>query len=485
MFWVSYTEKFFMIVLFVHGWSVTTTDTYGALPEALIDLAAGRDLEIETREIFLGRYISFNDEVEVDDVARAFQQAMQDTVSDALAAGTPIACITHSTGGPVVRVWLDRFFGTLSLEACPIKWLIMLAPANHGSALAVLGKKRVGRIKSFFSGVEPGERILHWLELGSAGQWTLSDATLGYAIPAAGFYPFVITGQTVDAAWYDHLNSYTGERGGDGVVRVAGANMNYSMYELVQGDEPIASDENNATALTLRGRGRGSPEFGLAILPDTSHSGDEIGIMQSVTRENAASRAVVAEILECLGVDSTAAYATRVAVMTALSETTQQNDADNRDPDDEPSKYSMLIFRIRDDQGRPIEDFDLFMLAGPGYPKTGLPRGFFMDRQRNTVSTNTITYFVNAGILTKAQDGAFGLQVVARPRDGFTYYHPAVWHSTDQGVSVTDVVKPNETAYIDIIMKRRIDRNTMVLGPSNEPRDSFKETRPSGSEITT
>jgi hypothetical protein len=189
--------------------------------------------------------------------------------------------------------------------------------------------------------------------------------------------------------------------------------------------------------------------------------------------------------LECLGVDSTDAYETRVTAMAALSETTQLNDADNRDPDDEPSKYSMLIFRIQDDQGRPIEDFDLFMLAGPGYPKTGLPRGFFMDRQRNTVSTNTITYFVNAGILAKAQDGAFGLQVVARPRDGLTYYRPAVWHSTDQNLRVTDVVKLNQTAYIDIVMKRRIDRSTMVLGPVNEPRASFKETRPSGSEIST
>ena len=45
--------------------------------------------------------------------------------------------------------------------------LIMLAPANYGSALAQLGKQRLSRIKSWFEGVEPGQGVLDWLELGS------------------------------------------------------------------------------------------------------------------------------------------------------------------------------------------------------------------------------------------------------------------------------------------------------------------------------
>lgn len=91
------------------------------------------------------------------------------------------------------------------------------------------------------------------------------------------------------------------------------------------------------------------------------------------------------------------------------------------------------------------------------------------------------------GVMQSANraDGAFGIQVVARPRDGFTYYRPAVWHSTDQGVTVSDVARPNETTYIDIVMKRRIDRKTMVLGPGDAPRESFDDTRPSGNEVTT
>ena len=42
----------------------------------------------------------------------------------------------------------------------------MLAPVNHGSALAQLGKSRLSRIKVWVQGVELGQRILDWLELG-------------------------------------------------------------------------------------------------------------------------------------------------------------------------------------------------------------------------------------------------------------------------------------------------------------------------------
>ena len=73
------------------------------------------------------------------------------------------SCITHSTGGPVVREWVDRFYGARKLRELPLKHLVMLAPANHGSALAVLGKQRLSRMKSWFQGVEPGQKVLDWL----------------------------------------------------------------------------------------------------------------------------------------------------------------------------------------------------------------------------------------------------------------------------------------------------------------------------------
>ena len=117
----------------------------------------------------------------------------------------------------------------------------MLAPANHGSALAQLGKGRIARMKFFADGVEPGTGVLDWLELGSDQSWELNREWLAYECVAAGLYPFVLTGQRIDRAFYDNLNAYTDEAGSDGVVRVAAANMNYGLVRLEQdGGEPEA-----------------------------------------------------------------------------------------------------------------------------------------------------------------------------------------------------------------------------------------------------
>lgn len=50
-----------MQVIFVHGWSVTHTDTYGGLPEALARSAAHYDLNFDIQHIWLGKYVSFHD----------------------------------------------------------------------------------------------------------------------------------------------------------------------------------------------------------------------------------------------------------------------------------------------------------------------------------------------------------------------------------------------------------------------------------------
>jgi len=485
-----------MHVLFLHGWSVTSDESYGELPEALVEAARQTGDPIQIHQIFLGRYISFQDEIELFDIARAFEQALYDAVGPEIDAGEKIACISHSTGGPVLRVWLDLFYGAEDLGSSPISHAVMLAPANHGSALAVLGKKRVGRIRAFFNGVEPGTRVLNWLELGSQGQWDLNAATTTYRIPEAGFYPFVLTGQRIDTAWYDFLNSYTAERGGDGVIRVAGANMNYTLVRLVQTDEPVgreATDQTveNATHLDVDETSR-PPATAMGVLPDASHVGTAFGIMGNVTAANHADHPVVEEILKCLRVETGDAYAARIRELAELTEFSQQKDADerkrNRDDDGSPSRFSMLVFRITDDRGWPIEDFDLYLLAGDPLSKAKIPSGFFVDRQRNSITINTLTYFVNAGVLRQAEHGRFGLLVVARPDAGFTRYRPALWDSATHNDSVEGMVRPNETTYVDIVMKRRIDPNTLRLhrqGPDGDGRNmNYKRINPSGGEIT-
>lgn len=146
-----------MHLVFVHGWSVRNIDTYGELPQYLKLQAAAGKLDVSVEEILLGKYVSFEDTVSVDDIARGLDAALRDRpgLAGVFKGRESFACITHSTGGPVVRQWIERFYGN-NLSKCPLTHLIMLAPANHGSALAQLGKSRLSRIKAFFESVDPG-----------------------------------------------------------------------------------------------------------------------------------------------------------------------------------------------------------------------------------------------------------------------------------------------------------------------------------------
>ena len=161
-------------IVFVHGWSVHHTDTYGELPRRLLtEAAAGNCPALDLHNIFLGKYVSFRDEVRVEDLARGFEAALQAELGPLLKAGRRFVCITHSTGGPVARDWWQRY-NLDPKRPCPMSHLIMLAPANFGSALAILGKGKLSRMASWWDGVEPGQGVLDWLELGSPEAWQLN-----------------------------------------------------------------------------------------------------------------------------------------------------------------------------------------------------------------------------------------------------------------------------------------------------------------------
>jgi hypothetical protein len=333
-----------MLLVFVHGWSVTNTDTYGGLPEALVKNAPA-DLDLVVEHLYLGKYVSFADEVMVDDIARGMEAAVEAEIVPKLAKGERFACITHSTGGPVVRAWIGQFYGD-DLEKCPVGHLVMLAPANHGSALAQLGKGKLARMKFFVGGVEPGVGVLNWLELGSEQSWALNTTWMGYDLVGAGLYPFVLIGQSIDRAFYDNLNSYTGEAGSDGVVRAAAASMNYGLLSLEQQGDDIK--------LSKQGQ---SPTTALGVLPGLSHSGKDMGIMGSVAADDG-SHPTVAAVLQCLDVSSATSYR---ACMKALDALTAKTQADERSRSQKElflfrrkfttSRYFMLVFRVSDDRG--------------------------------------------------------------------------------------------------------------------------------------
>jgi len=488
------------LVVLVHGWSVRNTDTYGGLPQRLkLEATRSPDLDIEVRNLWLSEYISFHNEVTIPDIARAFQTALEREVGNAIKNGQRIACITHSTGCPVIRAWLQHFYINAGRKHSPLSHLIMLAPANFGSALVQLGLSKLSRLKAWFEGVDVGTGVLEWLELGSPQSLKLNLEWLqrGAAyIGSQGLFPFVLSGESHDPQLYDFVNSYTAEMGSDGVVRVAAANLNFTHVRLEQ-QTPVA-DRKSKLGFSAPLLQAGAPEISaavpLAVIPGVCHSDLRMGIMRSIPAD-AIPNAAVTGILQCLRVNTLKDYAALFdSFRVQTAEVQQQEQVEDRShlgPFDHQviiDRCSMLIFRVRDDQGNAIKDFDIILTAGKDNSPNHLPPGFFIDRQRNHLDPGTITYYINytrmlggPAVIYKGRqlrpalppcDG-LGLCVVPYPQDGFVLYQPATLKAT--AGNLRNFIKPNQTTIVDIVMRRIIREGVYRLTQNPSPQDFTKQ----------
>jgi hypothetical protein len=465
-------------LVFVHGWSVTNTSTYGLLPQQLQQQAAAAGLALTLADIWLSEYVSFDDAVTMPDLVRAFDHALRDLhLLDA-----SFACITHSTGGPVVREWLRAQRDKPATHSTiRLSHLVMLAPANFGSALAQLGKGLLGRLKAWFGGVEPGQRILDWLELGSAESLSLNLDYIHSDDPVKrGQFLFVLTGDRPDRKLYDHLNSYTGEDGSDGVVRIAAANLNAHHAVL----SPQANARGDTDTLTLNLNR--SPRCAFKLIADAAHSGDERGIMAS------AAPATVQAILRCLQVRSVDDYE---SLCDAFEHENAARDADKVEL--EPAgpfsprvhihdPRSLLIVRLTDEAGEPLTGAGFLFTAGAQASPDLLPAGFLLDRQANSRQRTTISLFLDHSLLA-------GDDRVADPRNSRKTLRPAVASHRPYGASVQPVdlgglvhhalarsaagddlfamLGPHQTTVLDVVLPRKIHEGVFRLTQTLTPQD--------------
>ncbi len=496
------------LLVFVHGWSVTSTSTYGELPARLkAEAARAGGPGIDVAHVHLGQYVTFRDEVRLDDIARAFDRAIRGVLDEA-GQGRRFACITHSTGGPVVREWLDRFHvlpGTL--DACPMSHLVMLAPANFGSALAQLGKGRLGAMKAWFDGVEPGQGVLDWLEVASPEsialnlRWINDYPALALPARANPVFSFVLSGDAIDRKLYDHVNSYTGETAGDGVVRLAAANLNATHVVLAQ--EPLVPGESLPSARkrlrTLRQVSVAkSAKCAFKIIPGTSHSGTRMGIMAGV-RDDGRPHPTVDAILRCLGVRDAAGYGALCRAFDA--ENARHQDESRRIEIEKipvlPDRvyihdpHAMVIFRLLDDAGARVPDMNLLLTAGPNANPNQLPEGFLTDRQGNRRAPGNLCFFLNHTALTggpavvdaqgKRRRAAriprppYGLRLLPRHDDKWIE-HWAAELSAD-GTGLLDLIAPNQTTVIDLRLTRIVREGVFRFTRQLSPR-SFKKDDP-------
>ena len=501
-----------MRIVLVHGWSVFDTSTYGELPQRLVaESQAGRLPNVTVQTVWLGKYVSFRDEVRLSDLARGFEAAIQREVLSEN-PNERFACITHSTGGPVVREWWWRQYRDQN-RPCPMSHLVMLAPANFGSALAQLGKGRLSRLRSWRNSVEPGQGVLDWLEHGSDESWELNrDWIVGssqlspIADAAAPVFPFVLTGQTIDRQFYDHLNPYTGEQGSDGTVRSAAANLNATYVKLVQhvtAADVQALDQNIQQAEDAKQRPdldslKFRPSLDLTahltaaptafrLIEGASHTGSDDGILFSIKQNPAQRHPTVSAVIRCLTVQDAAGYSD-------LSQKFADETAKIRDRERLETTgawllrqnffhdaHSLVIVRLRDDEGHVLTELDFKLTGGKQDRPDGLPAGFLVDRQKNLINRSALTFFLNHDALdgldavTDKQGNLLrdpfpgidqlGLHVYAYPYQGFVRFYPAILKAAKK--VVTSFLQPDQTTLIDIVLKRIVHRGVFELPRSD------------------
>jgi hypothetical protein len=475
-------------ILLVHGYGAeartpTTRDgaarIYGRLP-AWLRRTYGPS---RVFELNLGRYVSLDDGIGLDDLSRALDHALRHHPADLLSS--PFHVVIHSTGSLVVRNWLRRFAGANQ----PLRNLVHLAGANLGSGWAHLGRGQLARWgRQIWSGSDAGTRILEALELGASPTLDLHLHFLDPATTMSGHYgvrEYVVAGSQADASWFIAPVRYAKEDGSDGVIRAAAANLNLThlRYEATASARRLTTED----VVRLRERARlpedaehyhlaassrpgrdGREVVPFAITYNTAPTGGQLGIV-----DGARNRVQVEPLLEeALGTVNVTQWRTRVASFAAVTETSRGMAAGGRigglfgaknwSRQAQYDGHCQLIVRLSDQDGRPVPALDVFFGRVPGADRATDVSDLIQHTHRNRVSPNVLTFYLrverwDADTRTwrnrLADVDGLVLEVSADdPRTGEVQYVPFRHEFT--GTELRDLLVPHTSTVVDIEMVR-------------------------------
>ncbi|MEA3187267.1 MAG: hypothetical protein QOD99_1097 [Chthoniobacter sp.] len=331
-------------LIVLHGWSDNATSF-----EPLAGWLRGQGFDVVG--IWLGDYLSMNDEVSLYDLGNAFRRALD--FHKIPQARHSFDLITHSTGGLVAREYLRQSCvdenGEPDAVRAPIAHLCMLAPANFGSPLANLGKSVIGR---FFKGwdwnhfAESGKQVLDALELAAPYSFWLGVDDLfraGYRI----FAPEnTFTTVMVGTISYPGIKSVMHENGSDGTVRVSTANLN-ATYLSVDFADANASPKPVA-------KPRVNPDIAFAVF-HRNHGSITKAVPDKDSPELAQVESWQKTLLDALRLEP-GDYSTHAARCSAITDQTFVEGRQGPNPD-WYHRYQHVVFRVHDQFGNSIPDY--------------------------------------------------------------------------------------------------------------------------------
>ena len=218
------------MLVIIHGWS-DNSKSFTKLADYIGELPGHG----EVHQLFLGDYVSMDDEVTFDDVREAMERAWHD--KGLPTAPRSVDIVVHSTGALVVRYWMTCFYAA---DNNPVRRFLMLAPANFGSPLAHKGHSFVGRVVKGFSSpkrFQTGTHILKGLELASPFSFEL--AKLDRFGNETWYGPNrILATVIVGTEGYTGISAAANEVGSDGTVRQSTANLNPVKLEMDFATDP-------------------------------------------------------------------------------------------------------------------------------------------------------------------------------------------------------------------------------------------------------
>ena len=426
-------EKVFLI----HGWSVKETSTYQALHLQLANHG------YELHDIFLGRYVSLDDIVEVKDISHAMHNELIRHLGKQK-WNAPFHMITHSTGALVVKDWVVNYYQAPFTVEKPLKNIVFLAGPHFGSRLAHHGRSMLAHAR--YMG-DTGNKILQSLELGSNFSWDNNGEWLNPANwHGKGIKPFCLIGDRVENDFFASKIFPAGyEKGSDMVVRVPAANLNFRRFRL----------DGVTQKITKVGEISGVP---FAAMGDYVHSGDTNGIMNNIKKAADPAMAKylnLKTILQCLGVKTLAEYDRTGRDLAAITARTRT----------QKKPFAQIDFRFCDQTGSPIDDYKFVLgIVENGKEK---PSKMVSHLHKNTVDGSHLTIFLDLQEM-KTQQKYF-MDFNSESGTTLFSFQPDPYRVEVSANYLRQLISEDQTTQIDVILSRESSQNLFVFHNGDDP----------------
>jgi len=335
------------MTVIIHGWS-DSSESFKQLKNYLIKEEFGT-----VKTVLYADYESREDHLKFEDIVDGLndQFMKQGIIDEDGVKKANINVICHSTGGLVIRHWIWRYYSSNEqcsgdIANCPVKKIVMLAPANFGSHLAHRGKSFFsslvkGRWK-FGDFLETGKGILEGLELGSPYQWRLAHGDLICEKPYYNRNQVQVT-ILVGIEGYGGVAKVVNKPGTDGTVIIAGTSLDSAKLRL-DFSKPAPADAEQDYAPYQWAVEDPQGDFAFGVLEGLDHG--------SVVGESADPEKLVCQLLtEALSVKTAKEFGAFAQKVEALTKATYVKTAKPR--------FQQFLVHAVDDQGSSVNDFTL------------------------------------------------------------------------------------------------------------------------------